>query len=129
MELVQGRIVTNDVEGLAAFYARLIGTPVALNEYYVEVPAGALSVGFSKCRFTECGEDLPAWPEGQQRRDEIILDFMADDIGAEYQRIASMGVAWVMLPTTMPWGNRSMIFRDPEGNLVNVFSRSKEAPG
>ena len=129
MELVQGRIVTNDVEGLAAFYARLIGTPVALNEYYVEVPAGALSVGFSKCRFTECGEDLPAWPESQQRRDEIILDFMADDVGAEYERIASMGVTWVMLPTTMPWGNRSMIFRDPEGNLVNVFSRSKEAPG
>jgi predicted enzyme related to lactoylglutathione lyase len=128
MELVQGRIVTNDVEGLAAFYARLIGTPVALNEYYVEVPTGALSVGFSKCRFTECGEDLPAWPESQQRRDEIILDFMADDVGAEYERIASMGVAWVMLPTTMPWGNRSMIFRDPEGNLVNVFSRSKEAP-
>jgi predicted enzyme related to lactoylglutathione lyase len=129
MELVQGRIVTNDVEGLAAFYARLIGTPVALNEYYVEVPTGALSVGFSKCRFTECGDDLPAWPESQQCRDEIILDFMADDVGAEYERIASMGVAWVMLPTTMPWGNRSMIFRDPEGNLVNVFSRSKEAPG
>ena len=129
MELVQGRIVTNDVEGLAAFYARLIGTPVALNEYYVEVPTGALSVGFSKCRFTECGEDLSAWPESQQFRDEIILDFMADDVGAEYERIASMGVAWVMLPTTMPWGNRSMIFRDPEGNLVNVFSRSKEAPG
>jgi len=22
-----------------------------------------------------------------------------------------------------PWGNRSMIFRDPAGNLVNVLSR------
>ena len=109
MELVQGRIVTDDVEGLAAFYARLIGTPVALNEYYVEV--------------------LPARAAGQQRRDEIILDFMADDVDAEYERIAAMGVAWVMLPTTQPWGNRSMIFRDPEGNLVSVFSRSKEAPG
>jgi hypothetical protein len=43
MELVQGRIVTDDVEGLAAFYAQLVGTAVALNEYYVEVPAGACS--------------------------------------------------------------------------------------
>ncbi len=129
MELVQGRIVTDDVEGLAAFYARLIGTPVALNEYYVEVPAGALSVGFSKCRFTECGDDLPTRPEGQQRQDEIILDFMADDVDAEYERIAAMGVSWVMLPTTQPWGNRSMIFRDPEGNLVSVFSRGKKVPG
>jgi predicted enzyme related to lactoylglutathione lyase len=128
MELVQCRIVTDDVEGLAAFYARLAGTPVTLNEYYVEVPAGAVSVGFSKCRFTECGGDLAARPEGQQRRDEIILDFMAEDVNAEYRRIAAMDVTWVMLPATQPWGNRSMIFRDPEGNLVSVFSRSKGVP-
>jgi len=128
MELVQSRIVTDDVEGLAAFYARLTGTPVALNEYYVEVPAGAVSVGFSKCRFTECGDDLAAPFEDQPGRDEIILDFMAEDVDAEYERIAPLGVAWVMLPTIQPWGNRSMIFRDPEGNLVSVFARSKGIP-
>ncbi|WP_331460662.1 VOC family protein [Arthrobacter sp. zg-Y750] len=26
-------------------------------------------------------------------------------------------------PATMPWGNRSTLFRDPDGNLVNLFSR------
>ena len=25
-------------------------------------------------------------------------------------------------PTTMPWGNRSLLLRDPDGNLVNLFS-------
>jgi Glyoxalase/Bleomycin resistance protein/Dioxygenase superfamily len=40
---------------------------------------------------------------------------------AEYPRIAALGVEWVMPPTTQPWGNRSMMFRDPAGNLVNVF--------
>ena len=129
MELVQGRIVTDDVEGLAAFYARLVGTAVPLNEYYVEIPAGPMSVGFSKCRFTEYGKVLASRPEGQQLRDEIILDFMADDVDAEAERIAALGVAWVMLPTTQPWGNRSMIFRDPGGNLVSVFSRSKGGHG
>jgi predicted enzyme related to lactoylglutathione lyase len=129
MELVQSRIVTDDVERLAAFYARLVGTRVALNEYYVEVPAGPVSVGFSRCRFTECGDDLAARPEGQQPRDEMILDFMAGDVDAEYERVAALGVAWVMLPATQPWGNRSMIFRDPAGNLVSVFSRSKGVPG
>ncbi len=64
MDLVQSRIVTDDVEGLAAFYARLVGTPVALNEYCVEVPAGALSVGFCRRRFTEYGEDRAARHEG-----------------------------------------------------------------
>jgi hypothetical protein len=60
-----------------------------------------VSVGFSKCHFTEYWEDQTARPEGQPR-DEIILDFIADDVDAEYERIAALGVAWVMLPATQP---------------------------
>jgi len=125
MKLVQSRIVTDDVEGLAGFYARLLGVPVALNEYYVEIEAGPASVGFSKRRFTEYRENdgLPAASLGQPRQGEVILDFLVDDVDAEYPRVAALGVEWVMPPTTQPWGNRSMIFRDPAGNLVNVFSR------
>ena len=129
MELVQSRIVTDDVERLAAFYARLVGVPVALNEYYVEVHAGPMSVGFSKRRFTEYHRSSPARGTGgagngtQDRGTETILDFLVDDADAEYERIRVLGVEWVMPPATQPWGNRSMIFRDPEGNLINVFSR------
>jgi len=53
------------------------------------------------------------------------VPFLVDDVDAEYPRIAALGVEWVMPPTTQPWGNRSMVFRDPAGNLVNVFSRDK----
>jgi hypothetical protein len=28
----------------------------------------------------------------------------------------------VQEPTTTPWGNRSLMFRDPDGNLVNSFT-------
>ncbi len=126
MELVQARIVTDSVEALAGFYARLVGAPVALNEYYVEVPAGPASVGFSRRRFTEYREDLPLRPVC---RDEVILDFLTGDVDAQYGRIASLDVGWVMPPTTQPWGNRSMIFRDPGGTLVNVFSRTEAAAG
>ena len=124
MELVQSRIVTDDVEGLAGFYARLLGVPVALNEYYVEIEAGPASVGFSRRRFTEFKEPDHCQPDrGRPRRDEIILDFLVDDVDAEYPRVAALGVDWVLPPTTQPWGNRSMVFRDPAGNLVNVVSR------
>jgi predicted enzyme related to lactoylglutathione lyase len=119
MRLVQARIVTDDVAGLAAFYARLVGADVALNEYYVEVPAGQMSVGFSRRRFTE----YPA--QQAQRPHEVVLDFLVADVDAEYPRIAELGVDWVMPPTTQPWGSRSMVFRDPDGTLVNVFSRQE----
>ena len=124
MELVQSRVVTDDVAGLAAFYARLVGAPVVLNDYYVEVSTGALSVGFSQCRFTECsgagdgeGRDVPSG--------KVILDFRVEDVDAEFARIDELGVEWVLKPTTQPWGSRSMVFRDPEGNLVNVYSPSE----
>ena len=48
----------------------------------------------------------------------VILDFLVADVDAEYPRIAALGVGWVLPPTTQPWGSRSMIFNDPEGNLV-----------
>ena len=122
MELVQCRMVTDDVEGLAGFYARLLAVPTTLNGYYVEIPAGSASVGSSRRRFTEHRESDGPRP-GSVRPDGIILDFGVDDVDAEYPRIAALGVDWVMPPTTQPWGNRSMMFRDPAGNLVNVWSR------
>jgi predicted enzyme related to lactoylglutathione lyase len=118
MELVQARIVTDDVETLAAFYASLVETTVATNEYYVEVPAGPVTVGFSRHRFTEYRETAARCG----RRDEFVLDFRATDVDAEHRRIAALGVGWVMPPTDQPWGTRSMVFRDPRGNLVCVFS-------
>jgi predicted enzyme related to lactoylglutathione lyase len=129
MDLVQSRIVTDDVRRLAAFYARLVRAPVVLNDYYVEIPAGATSVGFSRRRFTEYREDQTARPGPGLHRAEIILDFQAGDVDAEYQRLTGLDVDWVAPPATQPWGNRSMIFRDPAGNLVNVFSPGRAVPG
>jgi len=45
------------------------------------------------------------------------------DVDEEYKRFAAtLGDALVQQPTTMPWGNRSLLFRDPDGNLVNFFA-------
>jgi predicted enzyme related to lactoylglutathione lyase len=123
VELVQARLVTDDVAGLAAFYAALVAAKVPLNEYYVEVPAGPASVGFAKRKFTEYCPDRLTRPGRLRPPGEVILDFMVGDADAEYRRIEALGVDWVLRPATQPWGSRSMIFKDPEGNLVNVFSR------
>lgn len=129
MDLIQSRIVTDDVQRLAAFYASLVQAEVVLNDYYVEVPTGAMSVGFSRRHFTEYREDQTACSQCPRHRAQIILDFQARDVDAEYPRVAHLGVDWVTRPATQPWGNRSMIFRDPAGNLINVFSAGQAAPG
>jgi hypothetical protein len=41
VELVQSHIVTDDVQGIATFYANLIGASISMNDYYVGVRAGS----------------------------------------------------------------------------------------
>jgi predicted enzyme related to lactoylglutathione lyase len=119
--LTQTRLLTDDVERLGAFYSALLESPTVLNEYYVEIPAGTVTVGVSHCRFAEYQAHAGVRRGAQQA--SFLLDFLAADAEAEYARIADLGVDWITPPTTQPWGNRSMIFADPAGNLVNVFSR------
>jgi len=33
----------------------------------------------------------------------------------------------VQPPTQQPWGNRAMLFRDPDGNLINMFATPRGA--
>lgn len=122
MELAQSRLVTDDVQRLAGFYAGLLGVPVTLNEFYVEVPAGPVTVGFSRRKFTAYRLGPECCALSAPRRDSI-LDFQAANVDAEYERIATLGARLVMPPTSQPWGGRATIFTDPDGNLINVFSR------
>ena len=40
----------------------------------------------------------------------------------EDERLKTVVSAFVQEPTTEPWGNRSVLCRDPDGNLINVFT-------
>jgi predicted enzyme related to lactoylglutathione lyase len=52
----------------------------------------------------------------------VIIEFLVDDVDAVRQNLAGFVGEFVQEPTTMPWGNRSLLFRDPDGNLVNFFT-------
>jgi catechol 2,3-dioxygenase-like lactoylglutathione lyase family enzyme len=56
----------------------------------------------------------------------IMLEFQIDDVDAEYARLGqTLHLDFIIPPTTMEWGNRSIYFRDPDGNLLNLFSRAQ----
>jgi hypothetical protein len=48
-------------------------------------------------------------------------------VDSVHQNLKSFVEDFVNEPTTMPWGNRSLLFRDPDGNLVNFFTPVTEA--
>jgi uncharacterized glyoxalase superfamily protein PhnB len=58
-----------------------------------------------------------------------IIEFRVDDVDESFRRLAEViGGSLVQKPTLMPWGNKSLLFRDPDGTLVNFFTpATKEA--
>ena len=118
MKFAYTRLVTEDVRSLAAFYEKLLGTAPKGNDDYVELhPEGAILAIVSRkaANFMHGGE----WPAAANR--SAILEFVVDDVDAERKRIDGFVSDWLQQPKVMPWGNRSMLFRDPDGNPINFF--------
>jgi len=67
---------------------------------------------------------VPLFKEGSAQpaaNRTAIVEFMVDDVSAEYTRLKDR-VKVVHEPKLMPWGNRSVQFRDPEGTIVALFT-------
>lgn len=124
MDFASIRIITDDVDRLAHFYELVTGTPAArpapvFAEFRTQ--SATLAIG-STATVAMLGDRAPR----PGSNDSVIVEFQVRDVDAEFARILNDigGVdVVVMEPTTMPWGNRSAIVRDPDGNLVNIFSR------
>ena len=121
MNLVSIRIITADVQRLVKFYAELTGTSLTLfTEDFAELktPSGTLAIGSTRT-LQLFGGDIARAADNHS----AIIEFRVADVDAEYRKVADLvGNSLVQAPTTMPWGNRSLLFRDPDGNLVNFFT-------
>ena len=121
MKLTHTCIVTDDVTRLTASYRDVLQTqPQAFSDDYVEfqTEGGILSI------FSRMSQDrlAPGSARAGANR-SVMLEFMVDDVDREYARLQTLVVEWVKPPTTQPWGNHSIYFRDPDGNLINFYSR------
>ena len=120
MDFVSIRIITEDVDRLAGFYEKATGLPATrANQDFAELAtrAGTLAIGST--------HTVPVFAPGAARgadNHSVIIEFLVDDVDAIYENLTGFVNGFVNKPTTMPWGNRSLLFRDPDGNLVNFFT-------
>lgn len=119
--LVQARIVTTDVARLARFYESVLDVSAAGSDEYVELRTAGATLAISSQRAMDLYGARAAVPAENR---SVILDFEVSDVDATRRRLADFVESFVLEPTTQPWGNRSMLFRDPDGNLINFFSQT-----
>lgn len=122
MNLASIRIITADIKRLVQFYERITETSFTwYTDDFAELrtASGALAIGSTRILALFGGD---AVADAASNR-SVIIEFLAEDVDDKYQRVVkTVTTEIVQEPTTMPWGNRSLLFRDPDGNLVNFFT-------
>jgi predicted enzyme related to lactoylglutathione lyase len=120
MNFVSIRIITADIKRLARFYEQITGISVTMyTEDFGELKTPACTLAIGSTRTLQLFGGDVARPAANHT---AIIEFRVDNVDHEYERLKKVFSEFVQEPTTMPWGNRSLLFRDPDGNLINFFT-------
>lgn len=125
MDFVSIRIITSDVARLVEFYERATGVQATwATEDFAELKTAGATLAIAGTRTVLLFAPGSARPADNH---SVITEFRVDDVDRLHENLTGFVTDFVNEPTTMPWGNRSLLFRDPGGNLVNFFTPATPA--
>jgi predicted enzyme related to lactoylglutathione lyase len=120
VEFVSIRIITGDIARLVDFYERATGVQASwASQDFAEFRTASATLAIASTRTVPLFAPDAARPSDNR---SVIIEFLVDDVDGVHQNLTGFVEDFVNEPTTMPWGNRSLLFRDPDGNLVNFFT-------
>ncbi|MFJ6782972.1 VOC family protein [Streptomyces yangpuensis] len=125
MDFVSIRIITSDVARLVDFYEQATGLRAKwATEDFAELQTAGATLAIAGTRTVPLFASGSALPADNH---SVITEFLVDNVDRVHQNLTGFVTDFVNEPTTMPWGNRSLLFRDPDGNLVNFFTPVTQA--
>jgi len=120
MKLTSLRIITGDIKRLVQFFEKVTNLSAQwYTEDFAEIVAGTATLAIGSTRTLSLFGGEIAQPASNK---SVIIEFRVENVDDEFERIKDLIGDVVQQPTTMPWGNRSLLFRDPDGNLINFFA-------
>ncbi len=125
MRLAGVCLVTEKVRALAAYYVQVLGVEAVGDDTHMELRTEGTGMAIFSA---EGMEDMAPGSMAGAGSGSVVLEFVVDDVDAEYERLRDLGVVVVKPPQTHPWGARSFWFRDPDGNLVDFLMVSAPQP-
>ena len=123
-------IMVDDMAVMVRFYRDVLGfeikEPEDTSNVFLEKD-GTLFLLYRKTDFEKMTNRKFSYCHGINGHYEIALgveNYAAVD--EAYARVTGIGAESVMEPTTEPWGQRTCYIADPEGNLIEIGSFSRE---
>lgn len=121
MKLTSLRIITKDIKQSVNFYEKAMGLNAQwYTEDFAELTTNSITIAIGSTRTMKMfGNEHLMEREGPTN---TIIEFLVSNVDDAYEKIKDLSHHIVQEPTTMPWGNRSLLFCDPDGNLINFFT-------
>lgn len=124
INLVSLRIITADIKRLVQFFEEATGiTAKWSTDDFAEINTDSFTLAIGSVRTLAFFGEGIAQPSSNK---SVIIEFLVENVDDDYERIKNLTNDIIQEPTTMPWGNRSLLFRDPDGNLINFFTPTSE---
>ncbi|MBN1991959.1 MAG: VOC family protein [Anaerolineae bacterium] len=119
MKFVGICLITNNVPVLVDFYTKVLGVKVEGDNVHAELHTEGAGIAIFSVEGMESMAPLSMQGAGYG---SVTIAFEVKDVDAEYERLKALDVEFVKLPATHPWGSRSVWFRDPDGNIIDLFA-------
>ena len=123
VQLASVRVITEDLPRLVRFYEAVTGATARwLTDDFVEMvtPSATFALSHPR-RVAFISENTPR----AAANESAIVEFLVDDVDDLFTRLQSEfggDLVVVQSPTMMPWGNQSVLLRDPDGALINLYT-------
>jgi catechol 2,3-dioxygenase-like lactoylglutathione lyase family enzyme len=115
-------IYARDMAAMRAFYEGVMGFPLerTLGDNWIEFRIGSNILALADPGVTVAAKDAPL-PEGSAAL-QLAFRVSPGDVDACATELAERGVSIVSPPTDQAWGHRTLFFRDPDGNVLEIYA-------
>ncbi len=119
-------IWTDVVPPMKRFYREILGFPVK-NDLGDYVEFESPGVRFAICKRAVMAGHSPEFtkPANGQTFELAFPCETPAAVDAAYTELTSLGAAGIAPPQDMPWGQRTALFADPDGNIHEFFAELK----
>ena len=114
-------IIVRDMTAMRAFYEGVLRFSVVreLSENWIEYQIGPTVLALSNPGLT--AGDAPT-PQGSAAL-QLAFEVPVKSVDACASELRDQGITILSPPTDRDFGHRTLFFRDPDGNLIEIFAR------
>jgi lactoylglutathione lyase len=113
-------VFARDMAAMRKFYAEILQFPVYRDVHpsWIEYRVGGTLLALTERGFVF--NDTPT-PDGALSL-QLAFRVTAAEVDACAEALHKLGIKLVGEPTDQPWGHRTMFFRDPDGNVLEIYA-------